>query len=164
MRRPLLCPLCKSQGRIWSLGYYARNLSRLNVGNTLRIQVRRFRCNACGKTISVLPSFAQPYRLVQNKTIERFFKGYTRSIDVIWWAGLLKRYQKRFAKWIPELVSVLGQSLSRSPPFAAVSEWLSVIQLKYGPLQSCTKRIVTRFRITLFGRYRCHQAGDSSLN
>ncbi len=56
---------------LWALGYYARNISRLQLG-FLRIWIRRFRCRFCRKTLSLLPSFAQPYRLIQNSTIERF--------------------------------------------------------------------------------------------
>ena len=56
-----------------ALGYYSRNVTSPKRG-VLRIFVRRFRCCECGKTVSVLPSFVQPYRLVLNLTINEFFE------------------------------------------------------------------------------------------
>ena len=59
MLPPGKCPHCRRVKTLWSLGYYSRNLSRLGFG-ALLIFVRRFRCWCCGKTVSLLPSFAQP--------------------------------------------------------------------------------------------------------
>jgi hypothetical protein len=66
---PCECPHCLSAGTLWSLGYYQRSISRLTAG-LLRLWIRRFRCRGCRKTVSILPSFAQPYRFVQNSTKE----------------------------------------------------------------------------------------------
>jgi hypothetical protein len=146
---------------MWALGYYVRNLSRLQASSTMLILVRRFWCRVCGKTVSLLPSFVQPYRLVQNATVEKFFRGAFQSRDVLWWFALLNRYRKRFVAWIPELDLVLGPTLSRSPPHHAHEEWRYFISVKYGKIEACTKRIVAAFQITLFGRYRCHRPNRS---
>jgi len=157
MRPPARCPHCSSLRRLWALGYYARNVSRLQTTMTMLILIRRFYCTACGKTVSLLPSFVQPYRLVQNATIESFFLGMLQSRDVRWWIELLRRYKKRFFAWIPEIDFVLGRTLPRSPPRTSIDEWRSVISAKYGNVEASTLHFVAAFQITLFGRYRCHR-------
>lgn len=67
-------PHCRRIKTLCALGYYVRNLSRLGAG-ALQLSVRRFRCCVCRKTVSLLPAFAQPYRFVQNHTIEYFVRG-----------------------------------------------------------------------------------------
>jgi hypothetical protein len=79
MLPPTKCPHCWRTKTLWALGYYGRNLSRLGLG-ALLIFVRRFRCHCCRKTVSLLPSFAQPYRFVQNRTIEKYVRGKHRNI------------------------------------------------------------------------------------
>jgi glutaredoxin len=157
IRPPPDCPHCHAQKRLWAHGYYTRYLSRLLASSTLRISVRRFQCRQCSGTVSILPSFVQPYLLVQNATVEGYFKGAPYPIAVKWWASQLRRYWKRFLKWIPELDGVLGGTLGRSPPYDTGGEWRSVIAARYGNVDVCTLRIVLLYKITLFGRYRCHQ-------
>src|ERR1700737_5121886 len=59
----------------------------------VRMAVRRFFCRCCAVTVSCLPRFAQPYRVVCNATIEAFFEGRTARRDVRSWGELLGRYQ-----------------------------------------------------------------------
>jgi Domain of unknown function (DUF6431) len=112
---PRNCPHCNQVRTLWALGYYCRNLSRIS-GGFLRLWIRRFRCRECGKTVSILPSFAQPYRLVQNGTIERFVRGGPWTNDVIRSLPLLQLYWKRFGNWLPEIRRTLHGVLPRSPP------------------------------------------------
>ena len=46
------------------------------------IAVRRFVCRHCPVTVSCLPQFAQPYRLVCNETIEAFFAGEKDRVEI----------------------------------------------------------------------------------
>ena len=64
---PPQCPHCQHPHALWAHGFYRRNISRLQRGH-LRLWIRRFLCRFCRKTVSVLPSFAQPYRL--SKTVQ----------------------------------------------------------------------------------------------
>jgi len=73
---PNECPHCKNRGAFSALGYYSRNVTNMERG-VLRILVRRFRCVVCRRTVSILPSFAQPYRLVLNATIAERSEGFT---------------------------------------------------------------------------------------
>jgi hypothetical protein len=40
-------------------------------------------CRCCAVTVSCLPHFAQPYRVVCNATIEAFFEGSTERTEVL---------------------------------------------------------------------------------
>ena len=156
LRPPPHCPHCGSMRALWALGYYARNISRLHLG-FLRILIRRFRCRFCRKTVSILPSFAQPYRLIQNSTIERFVRGGPWSNDVIRLLPLLQLYWKRFATWLPEVRCTVSGGLPRPPPAGEPLEWWTSLLSSYDGLGGATLTFVSTFQITLFGRYRCHR-------
>jgi hypothetical protein len=156
VRPPTFCPHCSSAGTLWSLGYYQRSISRFTAG-LLRLSIRRFRCRACGKTVSILPSFAQPYRFVQNLTIERFVRGGPWTNDVIRSLPLLQIYWRRFVAWLPDLATSLGETLPRPPPNVDAKEWWMRLLVLHGGLNSTTGILVSSYRITLFGRYQCHQ-------
>lgn len=151
---PGICPHCDCADALWALGYYVRNLTRLGAG-FLRIVIRRFRCRVCGKTISILPSFAQPYRLIQNETIEKFAGGDHDDPGVLRWTDLLRRYWQRFVLWVPEMEHVMECVANRSPPHEPM-QWWDLMLRHYGDLASATQASVSVFRITFFGRYRCH--------
>jgi hypothetical protein len=121
----------------------------------MRIPVRRFRCCECGKTVSVLPSFVQPYRLVLNVTINEFFGG-TLSANALSWLPLLKQYWNRFSDWLPRIDRVIRSVVSRSPPRSDATGWWKVMAATFGDLEKITAALVGRFGVTLFGRYRCH--------
>jgi len=156
LRPPPHCPHCGSTHALWALGYYARNISRLQLG-FLRILIRRFRCRFCRKTLSILPSFAQPYRLIQNSTIERFVRGGPWSNDVIRLLPLLQLYWKRFSTWLPEVRRIVSEGFPRPPPTSEPLEWWMYLLSSNDGLGATTLRLASTFQITLFGRYRCHR-------
>jgi len=155
MPPPVKCPHCWRIKTLWALGYYSRNLSRLGLG-ALLIIVRRFRCCCCRKTISLLPSFAQPYRFVQNRTIENYVRGKPFADEVIRHFDLLSQYWRRFCIWLPEIERTLGHALERAPPDNPIMAWRFLLA-RQGDLASTTQNFVTAFQITPFGRYRCHR-------
>jgi hypothetical protein len=152
---PAKCPHCCRTKTLWALGYYCRNLSRMGLG-ALFIFVRRFRCRCCRQTVSLLPAFAQPYRFVQNCTIENYVRGKPLADEVIRHLDLLSQYWRRFCLWLPELKRTLGHVLERAPPNDQITAWRSLLAA-HGDLNSTTQNLVAGFRITLFGRYRCHR-------
>lgn len=156
IRRPSQCPQCSRQKTLRALGFYSRNVTAPMSGRVVSIKVRRFLCECCRKTTSVLPSFAQPYRLVCSFTIERYFNGRMVGRDTLLWHGLLRRYRKRFNAWMPDLVVILGQVFGLSPPDHLVEgSWRAVVGA-YGRLDQATRKLVKHFRVTLFGKYQCH--------
>jgi len=152
--KPGACPHCGAQRALEALGYYSRNITS-SQATVVRICIRRFRCRGCAKTVSILPSFAQPYRLIQNSTIDRYFSG-DSPVDALWWQPLLKQYWKRFTKRLPELAHLIGSEVSRAPPYFNGVEWWKAIVAAFGDLESITTKIVGRYHVTLFGYYRCH--------
>jgi hypothetical protein len=151
---PIKCPLCDAGKALKSLGYYARNVTSPKKG-VLRIFVRRFRCCKCSKTVSVLPSFVQPYRLVLNVTINEFFGG-TMKTSALSWLPLLKQYWNRFTNWLPQIEKIIRSLVERSPPQPDATGWWEVMAATFGDVERITAALVGQFGVTLFGRYRCH--------
>ncbi len=154
IQRPIQCPCCGTRNTLAALGYYSRNITSAERG-VLRIFVRRFRCRLCRRTTSILPSFAQPYRLVLNATISEFFKGALRARSLSW-LPLLKHYWNKFANWLPEIDDIIRSVVERSPPRPDATGWWEVIVGVFGGIERITITLVSRFGVTLFGRYRCH--------
>jgi len=154
IRAPAKCPNCRRLKTLWALGYYSRNLSRTGLG-ALLIFVRRFRCRCCRISVSLLPGFAQPYRFVQNLTIESYVDGKPFPDEVRRHLDLLSQYWRRFRIWLPELERTLGHALERAPPNDPTKAWRFLLAV-HGDLASTTQNLVAGFKITPFGRYRCH--------
>lgn len=154
IQRPIKCPCCGLPNTLAALGYYSRNITSAD-RSVLRILVRRFRCRACGRTTSVLPSFAQPYRLVLNATITEYFTG-TLAARSLSWLPLLKRYWIKFAKWLPKIDQIMRSIVERSPPRPDAADWWTAVVEVFGGIEKITTKLVSRFGVTLFGRYRCH--------
>ena len=154
IQRPIECPRCGARNSLAALGYYSRDITSSERG-VLRIFVRRFRCRLCGRTVSILPSFAQPYRLVLNTTISEFFGG-TLGTGSLSWLSLLKQYWNRFANWLPEIDRIIRSVVERSPPRPDATGWWEVIVGVFGGIEKITITLVSRYGVTLFGRYRCH--------
>jgi hypothetical protein len=108
-------------------------------------------------TVSCLPRFAQPYRLVCNATIEAFFEGRTERTDVRGWGELLGRYRRTYQQWFGVLRMECGALFGRSPPQEKPLTFWGRILRACGGIASATGKLVGQLRITLFGRYRCHQ-------
>ena len=62
---PENCPNCHLAHSLEALCYYHRYISTATA-LVLWIWVRRFWCRHCRVTVSCLPAFAQPYRLVKD--------------------------------------------------------------------------------------------------
>ena len=57
--RPSHCPQCQAKRPLTAHGFYTRTLSDLAFDGVLR--VRRYLCQCCQRTVSLLPEFALPY-------------------------------------------------------------------------------------------------------
>jgi hypothetical protein len=102
-----------------------------------------------------LPSFAQPYRLVENNTISEFFSG-SLAAGKLSWLPLLKQYWNRFSDWLPHIQAAVNSLVSRAPPGPDPAAWWKIIAETFGDIEQVTHTLVEQFRVTLFGRYRCH--------
>jgi hypothetical protein len=78
--------------------------------------------------VSLLPSFALPYRLLNSELVGRFFTGPPLAGAAQRWQGLLHSYRTRVERFCPQLIAHLGLGLGRAPPQPAagreVLAWL----------------------------------------
>ncbi|MFZ4779280.1 MAG: hypothetical protein ACOYM3_28280, partial [Terrimicrobiaceae bacterium] len=154
---PTKCPHCLTKSSLEVLGYYRRGLSELDSAKILTILVKRFFCRRCGRTVSLLPSFAQPYRLVRNLLVEQFFSKEVNGHGVRSWRYLLSRYWRRFVRWIPQLELAAFGWAGRPPPDSDADVWWFFLLRVFGDIEEITRGLVSVSRVTLFGRYQCHQ-------
>jgi hypothetical protein len=156
MRRPSQCPNCGRFHRLWAHAYYQRDTTD-SVGKPIAFWVRRFRCTYCWVTVSCLPCFAQPYRLVNHATLEAFLNGRCRRRDVEAQRDLLRRYLRRFVDWRPELLRIIGHRFGRASPKEDATAFLRRAVASCGSASKLTVHLVEQFGTTCFKTYRCHQ-------
>lgn len=157
IRPPSQCPNCGRLHRLWALSYYRRYTTGA-LGQAVAFWVRRFRCACCRVTVSCLPSFAQPYRLVNHTTLEAFVRGEHRQRDVQAQWDLLQRYLRRFAEWRPELLKIIGNRFGRASPKEEATAFLRRAVATCGSASKLTVLLVKEYGTTCFTTYRCHQA------
>lgn len=72
--RPQRCTKCGGRNCFWAHGWYERTVEEN--GQFDEIEIARFKCRVCGKTVSVLPWFIIPRRRYAMKTIANGVQGY----------------------------------------------------------------------------------------
>lgn len=154
--RPKACPNCMLTGVLLALGYYNRWVSSSDRRRTTLVSIRRFRCHACCLSTSMLPDFAQPYRLVATDTVEQYLGGSRCGEAVDAWADLLEDYQRRFDERLPWTVSLLSSAYQLAKlPQTAVEVWCEICRC-FGGARCLTARLAGNAGVTVFGIYRCH--------
>lgn len=118
--RPAFCPVCAQAVRfdsgllaIIGNGYYKRQLLGLADAPDLLISVRRFRCRACGVSISTPPDQVHPYR---------------------WYASVAILQ----ALWLRLLLGVTARGVSTRLRGVATSSWRSLRRWSQQVLESST--------------------------
>ena len=133
-------------------GVYERYVSSESTSQL--ITVLRYRCGQTGATVSLLPDFVQPYRLLASELIEDYFLGRAnRFLDA--WLELLKSYRKGFEAWYKKLSAIVGFSLGRAPPgidsnAAEYFKWL--VGACGNCLKKVTRTLTKRLKVSTFGR------------
>ena len=158
VRAPERCPRCGKLQTLTHLGYYPRGCTD-SEGKIREISVARFECEDCGVTVSCLPDFAQPYRMVNSRTIEKSFNGDTTSVDVERNRDTLRRYWRSFADMARRLRQVVGCALGRAPPKEPAAGLWRRIMAKWRTLTQATLHMTQEYHATCFGMYRCHKPG-----
>lgn len=159
---PEHCPNCQRLSSLEALGYYSRFITQ-TIAAVLEIWIRRFRCRRCRISVSCLPQFAQPYRVVNNDTVEAGFKEQRTRPDVQRWQSLIDAYWRRVDQHLPELVQRVGQAFGRlAVPLTTSAFWTQWLDACRS-LAAGTRQLVARFRTCLFGTYRCHQCQPSRV-
>ena len=108
--------------------------------------------------MSLLPSFALSYRLLNNALVEGFLLGKELVEAELRWEGLLKSYRDRVRQFSRRLIAIIGGGLGLAPPPPGeVGELIDWLIRLCGGLGPATEQLVNRWAVTLFGLYRCHQ-------
>jgi hypothetical protein len=154
--RPYACPNCDKPHWINALGYYSRYVTDPEDGAVIQILVRRFLCHRCLRTISLLPIFCQPYRLVDIVTFVCFLLGTYTSKATMYWQDLLQAYKKCFVTWLSQLSQAMGWAYGRAPPIDDYQAWVSFLENSFGSLAKSNKILSEKHHITLLGKYNCH--------
>ena len=160
--RPDACPICDESGCMRAHGFYSRSVSSPGRIRLLLIWIRRFLCRACHLTTSMLPDFAQPYRLVATDTVDKYFSDARDSADVIVWAEHPARYQKRLEERIPETKAALETAYNIGElPLESTDLWLVVCR-NFDGARRFTARLAGELGMTVFGIYDCHRPAGKS--
>jgi hypothetical protein len=153
---PENCPNCEQAHSLEAHCYYHRYITTATA-LVLWIWVRRFWCRHCRITVSCLPAFAQPYRVVNTPTVEAGFNGEANRPEVRRWELLIGEYWQRFEAQLPVLLRQVGNAFGPVPlPPTAQGFWRQLLA-RCGDLASATGQLIHRFHTCLFGTYRCHQ-------
>ena len=117
-----------------------------------------FFCRWCQRTVSLLPSFALSYRLLNSELTERFLLGGLLRGAEQRWASLLQSYRRRAQRFCRQLIAIIGVGFGLAPPQESeVGKLLAWLSGLCGGLGPATEQLVNRWAVTLFGFYRCHQ-------
>jgi hypothetical protein len=169
--RPI-CPIESNHG-IYGHGSYARYGDC--DGDTKDLNIPRYLCGPCGRTISVLPDDVLPYRAVRTEQVERHFQehvdgaapplsplppplsGPTRPppLPTEKEKGCLKRAWRSFERHTTKLTAVLGQIIARVKPNDGAGLWKQLRPL--GNLEVILKLLADRFKTSLLRDYVCLQ-------
>ena len=109
---PERCPDCQTVGRLIRWGFYPRWLF-LGPDEQRRTRIQRVRCQACGRTHSLLPDFTQAYRRYTLEGMQAALVGYL--LTGLGWRALL-------------------QALTPAPPLSTVREWVAAFAYGAGEL------------------------------
>jgi len=155
VKAPENCPHCRRAHVLEALAYYRRYITSATA-LVLLIWVRRFLCRHCRVSVSCLPAFAQPYRLVNTPTIAAGFQG-QNTPPVARWSELIRGYWRRLESHLPALVRQVGNAFGPVPLHpTARGFWRQLLQ-QGGDLAQLTRQLIHQFHTCLFGTYRCHQ-------
>jgi transposase-like protein len=155
--RPGHCPQCLAKHPLTAHGFYTRTLIDTAFDGIIR--VRRYLCQACRRTVSLLPEFVLPYlrsslAVIALFLVARLFRGQTLLHDIRS-APPPMPYQRgqfwirRFRAQAEALCAALASLTQPAPAPDFVHRALSM-------LESAGWTVAHRF---LFGAVRCHLLG-----
>lgn len=153
------CPHCQKQLGLRALGYYLRWVTSV-LGVLLQIRVRRFRCRRCAGNVSYLPCFALTYRVIHPQIVQDFMEGLPATAAVQHWWELLLGYHRRWQRGAQALSQTIGCAFGRPAEKETVSNFWQRLRQNGRSVMALTIQLVKVWRVTLFGRYCCHQETD----
>jgi transposase-like protein len=149
--RPGHCPQCEAKRPLTAHGFYCRTLEDVDFDGVIR--VRRYLCESCRRTVSLLPEFALPYlrssivlialflvaRLLEGQTLKRAAApgamAYQRG--QFW----LRRFRRQAESLCVALVAVTkpvaaANFVDRAARMLETSGWISAQRFLFGQLRA----------------------------
>lgn len=153
VKRPDRC-LCCGHDRVHRHGHYDRFL--VHDGKPHTILVARFLCPRCRRTISMLPSFVLPYRLLPGSMVQSWFAGDRSHAGTAQYESLLKDYQRCWERQCVTLHAMLGGALGRMDPGKLPQQLYRALMAQWGDLAGANVGLLQEFGQSLLGHYRIH--------
>lgn len=151
VKPPESCLNCGRAPSLEALAYYQRYVTSFTA--VLLIWVRRFLCRHCRVSVSSLPEFAQPYRALNNATLEAGFNGQTQKREVQHWGAAIEVYWERFQAHLPRLLRQVGNAFGALPLQPTATDFWKQLLQHCGDLAGATAQLVHQFHTCWFGTY-----------
>jgi transposase-like protein len=148
--RPRRCPQCEAKRALTAHGFYRRTLEDATFDGVIR--VRRYLCESCQRTVSLLPEFALPYlrssvmvialflvvRLLQRQTLRR--AAATRAIAYQRGQFWVRRFGRQAAALCAALSALTKPApaadfIERAVRMLEASGWVTAHRFLFGQLR-----------------------------
>lgn len=128
----------------------------VEIGRLLLIWIARFLCPACGRTTSLLPSFALPYRMMATDTLQAFLQGRMDEPGIAQHWDLLQACRRRWENRAAGIEAVTGAFFGPAGDEPAPQRLLAAMLAKWGGLRQAGVQLLELFGETPLGRHRIH--------
>ena len=145
VERPERCPRCGEVHAFHIHAYYGRYV------DMFQICIVRFRCRYCALDVSILPSFAMPYKNSSVKQIDAFFNASDEERSLISGHDQKQSYWKQWSANYTVIMRTIGGAAN-----SARGAW-QVLKERYGSIAAAQVRLVSEFSRALLRCYRIHR-------
>ena len=147
--RPSHCPQCEAKRPLTAHGFYCRTLEDVDFDGVIR--VRRYLCESCRRTVSLLPEFALPYlrssivlialflvaRLLEGQTLKRAAAAIAYQRGQFW----LRRFRRQASALCVALAALATPApaadfVERAARMLETSGWISAHRFLFGQLRA----------------------------
>ena len=147
--RPGHCPQCEAKRPLTAHGFYCRTLEDVDFDGVIR--VRRYLCESCRRTVSLLPAFALPYlrssivlialflvaRLLEGQTLKRAAAAIAYQRGQFW----LRRFRRQASALCVALAALATPApaadfVERAARMLETSGWISAHRFLFGQLRA----------------------------
>ena len=143
------CPQCEAKRPLTAHGFYCRTLEDVDFDGVIR--VRRYLCESCRRTVSLLPQFALPYlrsslalialflvaRLLQGQTLKRAAAAMAYQRGQFW----LRRFRHQAESLCASLAALTAPTpaanfVERALRMLEASGWIASHRFLFGRLRA----------------------------
>jgi transposase-like protein len=147
--RPRHCPQCEAKRPLTAHGFYCRTLEDVDFDGAIR--VRRYLCESCRRTVSLLPEFALPYlrssivlialflvaRLLEGQTLKRAAAAMAYQRGQFW----LRRFRRQAESLCASLAALTiptsaANFVERAARMLKTTGWVNAHRFLFGQLRA----------------------------